>query len=136
MKKYSTSEEILQSIDVYCEKYNLIGKIDIFNKTTGTLTERKKLVKTIYDGYIWQLYAQYFSMTEMGYKVKKLTIHSMDDNKNYNIPLPEDDDDALERFERLIDDFNSFSFDSYVPKDEKKCANCIYEPYCDRSIGV
>lgn len=64
MKKYSTSEEILQSVDVYCEKYNLIGKIDIFNKTTGTLTERKKLVKTVYDGYIWQLYAQYFSMTE------------------------------------------------------------------------
>lgn len=28
------------------------------------MTERKKLVKTVYDGYIWQLYAQYFSMTE------------------------------------------------------------------------
>ena len=45
MKKYSTSEEILQSVDVYCEKYNLIGIIDIFNKTTGYFDREKEACK-------------------------------------------------------------------------------------------
>lgn len=115
---YSTSANILQALDVYCEKYNLIGKIDIFDKATGTLTERKKKVHSVYDGYVWQLYAQYFALEEMGYIVKKLRIHSIDDNKNYNIPLPTEDKEKLPQFEKLLEDFNSFDFEAYQPKDK------------------
>lgn len=56
---YSTQKGMLQGISVYCEKYNLVGKIDVFDKKTGILTERKKKIKTVYDGYIYQIYAQY-----------------------------------------------------------------------------
>lgn len=35
--KYSTSAAVLQGLEVYCDRYNLIGKIDIFNKKTGLL---------------------------------------------------------------------------------------------------
>lgn len=133
---YSTSANVLQAIDVYCEKYNLIGKIDIFDKSTGTLTERKKKVNTVYDGYVWQLYAQYFALEEMGYSVKRLKIHSIDDNKNYGVPLPTEDKERLSQFEKLLVDFNSFDFEAYQPRDKNKCLNCIYEPYCDRSVGL
>lgn len=49
---YSTEKSVLQGVSVYCEKYNLIGKIDVFDEKTGILTERKKKIKTVYDGYI------------------------------------------------------------------------------------
>lgn len=71
---YSTKVSMLQGISIYSEKYNIIGKIDIFDSEKGILTERKKKVKTIYDGYIFQLYAQYFSLREMGYVVPNLIV--------------------------------------------------------------
>ena len=40
---------MLQGIPVYCEKYNLIGKIDTFDSVKGILTERKKKIKMVYD---------------------------------------------------------------------------------------
>lgn len=45
--KYSVADTVT-GLDVYCEKYNLIGKIDVYNKRTKTLIERKKKVKTFY----------------------------------------------------------------------------------------
>ena len=32
---YSTRKSMLQGIPVYCEKYNLIGKIDTFDSVKG-----------------------------------------------------------------------------------------------------
>ena len=46
---YSSKKSILQGIDVYTEKYDILGKIDIFDIDTGILTERKNKIKTIYD---------------------------------------------------------------------------------------
>jgi CRISPR-associated protein Cas4 len=63
--KYSSAKNILTAIEVYSEKYNIVGKIDIYNSNTKTLTERKRQIKTIYDGYIFQLYAQYFAMKDL-----------------------------------------------------------------------
>ena len=63
----------------------IIGKIDIYDKKKELLVERKKHIKEIYDGYVFQLYAQYYCMTEMGYNVSKLQIRSCDDNKIYKI---------------------------------------------------
>ena len=74
-KYYSTKKSVLQGTEVYCEEYNLVGKIDIFYMETGELVERKKFIKTIYDGYVLQLYAQYFSLLEMGYQVTSLSLY-------------------------------------------------------------
>lgn len=131
---YSTSLNILQGIEVYCEKYNIIGKIDMYNKSDKVLTEKKNVIEKIYDGYVFQLYAQYFALTEMGYDVKKIKLYSMKDNKSYEIKLPEDDNEMFEKFEKLIKDIREFDMHNYKQINKEKCRNCIYEPACDRSL--
>jgi len=128
-KTYTTSKFVLQGINVYCEKYNLIGKIDTFDIQKGILVERKYKIKQIFDGYRFQLYAQMFSLEEMGFNVKKLYIQSLSDNKRYPIQMPTNKD--IEEFERLIDRIKN-----YRPENKEKitynnkCNNCIYKPLC------
>lgn len=131
---YTTRKDILMGIDVYCEKYNLIGKIDIFDIAKKTLRERKKKVKNIYDGYVFQVYAQYFSLVEMGYDVKKIEIYSIDDHKKYDIPLPYANTDMLFKFEKVIYEIKHFSIHEFIQTNEAKCLHCIYEPACDRTL--
>lgn len=132
--QYSTRSTVLTGIDVYCEKYGLIGKIDIFDIEEGILTERKKSIKNIYDGYVFQLYGQYFALKEMGYNVSTIRFHSMDDNKLYYIDLPEKDLNMLEKFEKTIEEMKDFDIRTFVQINREKCLNCIYEPACDRGL--
>ena len=132
-KTYSTKKNMLQAIDVYTSQYNIIGKIDVFDIDSGILTERKNSIIEVYDGYIFQLYAQYYSLKEMGYEVKKIRLHSIIDNKNYDILLPKDNPKMKTRFEKLVDDIRNFDIGQYKQTNCKKCENCIYEPVCDRS---
>lgn len=132
-KMYSGGD-VVKSLDVYSEEYHLLGKIDIYNKKTKVLTERKKKIKNIYDGYVFQLYAQYFCMKEMGYEVEALEIYSMDDNKKYSILKPEQDVDMLYKFENTIKAIREFDHSTFVQDNQSKCNNCIYEPACDRSL--
>ena len=131
---YSTKKDMLQGVSVYCEKYNLIGKIDTFDAKSGILTERKKKIKTVYDGYVFQLYAQYFALCEMGYTISEIRLYSMDDNKTYKIEKPEECPEVLEKFEKLISDLNSFEFESFVQTNPCKCKMCIYEALCSFSV--
>jgi CRISPR-associated protein Cas4 len=131
---YSNSRDIITALEVYSQKYNIVGKIDMYSVKTQTLTERKRQIKTIYDGYIFQLYAQYFGMSEHGYDVKKLQLHSMIDNKTYTVNLPENDSVMLGKFEKLISDIRSFDMEKFKQTNVEKCRNCIYEPACDRGL--
>ena len=133
-KTYSTSKNILQGIDIYSHKYGIEGKIDIFNINKGELVERKNKIKQIYDGYVFQIYAQYYGLTEMGYKVKKLNLYSMSDNKKYNIKLPTEDLEMKIKFEKLIQNIHEFDIENFQQKNGEKCKTCIYEPACDRSL--
>jgi len=133
-KKYSHSKNILMSMDVFCEKYRISGKIDMFDIKTGCLTERKKKIKNIYDGYVFQLYGQCFALREMGYTVKKLQLYSMDDNKKHPILLPEDNPIMLSKFEQTIEQMRNFDMTLFVQNNPVKCQNCIYEPACDRGL--
>lgn len=127
-----TGSDYILSLEVFCEKYNLVGRIDMFDKKNKVLIERKKMVRTIYDGYVFQLYAQYFALTEMGYEINRLKIHSMDNNKNIDIPLPKDDKAMLQKFEKTINNIENFEVMSFVQSNKEKCNRCIYRPYCDR----
>jgi len=127
--KYSTAKRFLQGTPVYSRKYNVMGKIDIYDRQKKALVERKTKIKKIYDGYKYQLYAQYFAMKEMGYEVEKLFLHSLTDNKRYEIPLP--DGVETEKFERTIRWIQSFDIlwsERHVSPE--KCDNCIYRPLC------
>lgn len=130
---YSTKATIYTGLDVYCEKYGLIGKIDCYDMEKKILRERKRKIKTIYDGYVFQLYAQYFSMLEMGYCVERLELYSFLDNKTYPVPLPENDAEMLKKFEQTIYEMKHFSMETFTQENALKCANCIYEPACDRA---
>lgn len=133
-KTYSTSKNILQGIDIYSQKYGIEGKIDIFNINKGELVERKNKINQIYDGYVFQIYAQYYGLTEMGYKVKKLSLYSMSDNKKYSIKLPTEDLEMKIKFEKLIQNIHEFDIENFQQKNGEKCKTCIYEPACDRSL--
>lgn len=132
-KTYSTSKYILQGIDIYVNEFKIIGKIDIFDVKKGVLTERKNKIIEIYDGYIFQTYAQYYGLIEMGYDVKKIKLYSMSDNKNYDIKLPIEDKIMDNKFRNLIDNINKFDIEKFEQTNIKKCEKCIYEPCCDRS---
>jgi CRISPR-associated protein Cas4 len=64
--RYSTAKNILQGIEIYSEKFGLIGKIDVYDNRKKELIERKAKIKKIYQGYLYQVYAQYFCLVEMG----------------------------------------------------------------------
>ena len=132
--RYSTSKDILMGMDVFCEKYNLVGKIDIFDVKKKILRERKKRIVKIYDGYIFQVYGQYYALKEMGYEVLKIELYSMDDHKSYGISLPEEDSVMFAAFEHVIESIKRFSLDYFVQDNREKCRHCIYEPACDKSL--
>ncbi len=131
---YSTSTAVLQGIDVFSEKYRLCGKIDTYDSEKKILSERKKKIKVIYEGYVFQLYAQYYCLIEMGYTVNHIKLHSMDDNKNYALSLPEKDKQMNNKFEKLIHDMQSFDLQSPFFPNMSKCAKCIYSPLCDYAL--
>lgn len=129
-KTYTTSKNILQGKSVYSAKYNLIGKIDQFDIKKGILIEKKKKIKNIYDGYIFQLYAEYYSLIEEGYDVKKLKLYSIDDNKTYDILLPKEDEKMNNKFLELLDNIKKFDINKYKNHNKEKCNNCIYRELC------
>lgn len=127
--KYTTSKNCIQAMPIYSEKYSLVGKIDTYLIKEQKLVERKFKVNKIYDGYRHQLYAQKFCLEEMGYRVKSMYIHSLSDNKRYEIELPSEEE--VKKFEKIIEAINNFFLqnDSYKMKSTK-CNSCIYRELC------
>jgi len=132
---YSTRKDVLQGIDIFSERFGLCGKIDVFNIKTGVLTERKKEVKHIYDGYIFQVYAHFHALQEMGYKVKAIIIHCLSHNRNYPIALPSEMPEMQLKFEATVQALKEFDMlKSNFKPELAKCQNCIYSNLCDFSL--
>ncbi len=126
-KEYSTSTRYLQGLEVFSEKYGIIGKIDIYDKKNKILIERKKKIKKIYDGYIYQLFAQKLCLEEMGWQVKKMALYSMDDNKKYPVKITVK---QKKKFFQIIDNIKTFDFSCVKTINKAKCASCIYRELC------
>ncbi len=129
-QKYSTSKHILQGIPVYNDEYGIAGKIDLFDRRESKLIERKTQIVKVYYGYKLQVWAQYFCMREMGFEVKTIVIHSLNDNQNYDIGLPTVEDElnlmhVLERYRAFRLDDKKFT------QNTQKCLQCIYRELCD-----
>jgi len=133
-KRYSTRKGILQGMEVYCEEYGVCGKIDMYDSDKKILTERKKHITKIYDGYIFQIYAQYFALKEMGCDVLELRFYSSDTNKVYKVPLPEDDLEMKNKFENVIRDINSCDLNDFKQTNIAKCEHCVYAAICDQAL--
>lgn len=135
-KKYSARKNILQSFEVYCEKYGLFGKIDTLDVEKGLLSERKNKITTLYDGYFFQLYGQYFALEEMGFKVKKMVIYDFSQNKTHPIALPSENLEMFHKFENLLEQIQNFSLlESDFVANVNKCQKCIYRFLCDKSAA-
>ncbi|MDX1959253.1 MAG: type V CRISPR-associated protein Cas4 [Leptospiraceae bacterium] len=134
-KKYSSKKSILQGVEVYSEKYNLQGKIDVYDEENKILRERKKEIKVIYDGYIFQVYAQYFCLVEMGFEVLEIQLYDITHNKVHKINKPEEDEVMFQKFLKLLEDIKNFDLEtSSFVQNENKCRRCIYNNICDSSL--
>ena len=130
--RYSSRKNILQGTTVYCEKYNLVGRIDTFDVLTGVLTERKNSITAVYDGFRFQLYAQYFALMEMGYKVREMRLYSVKDNIIHPIPIP--DVNQVAEFERVLHCMVDWTPEREFVANPKKCHACIYSALCDYNL--
>ncbi len=127
-QNYSTARKYLQGSEIYCEKYGLTGKIDLYDQENEVLIERKNKINKVYDGYRYQLYAQYFCFLEMVYEVKSLQLYSLSDNKKYEVDLP--DKEETDKFEEIIEQIKSFDITKSFEQNSAKCAQCIYRELC------
>jgi CRISPR-associated protein Cas4 len=123
---YSSAKRYLQGISVYSEKYGIAGKIDIYDQKEQSLIERKNKIKHIYLGYKYQLYAEMFCMEEMGYKVNKLFLHSLSDNKRYKVALPTKKE--KQEFVKTLEEIKNFTPENIVSHSCEHCKNNIYSP--------
>lgn len=122
--RYTTSKYILQGLSVYSARLGIKGKIDIFDTKKKQLVERKYRVKQIYTGFRYQLYAQMYCLEEAGFSVKQLFIHSLSDNKRYEISLPTDFEKKA--FESVILEMKSFNVHNLKNHMCNHCQNNIY----------
>lgn len=132
--RYSTRKGVLQGSMVYCAKYNLIGRIDVFDTSTGILTERKNSITAVYPGFRYQLYAQYFALSEMEYEVKEMRLHSAKDNKTYDVDIPGPAE--IEEFEDVLDRMAHWNMNDVFSPNPKKCRACIYNALCEFNTEV
>lgn len=127
----STQSRDIVSITVWSETLQVYGKIDIYKASTQTLIERKYLLKQIFRGQLYQLWAQYFCMKEMGYEVKKLAFYETSTNKTYPVKLPEMQE--RKELENFITSFREFNPSQTIPVNPNKCRHCIYCSLCDKT---
>ena len=130
-KKSSNRKDDLQSFPICSEKYGLMGKVDMFKKKEKLLIERKYQLKQIYQGQIYQLWAQYFCLIEMGYEVEHLAFYEISTNKIFPIQIPNAKDE--EQLESFLDKFRQFNPEGSIVVNFNKCKHCIYCSLCDKT---
>ena len=130
-KKASNRTDDLQALPIISEKYGLMGKIDIYKGKEQKLIERKYSLKKIFQGQIYQLWAQYLCMTEMGYPIQHLAFYEISTNKMIPIELPTEE--QLKRFEQFLKSYRSYDPTSPLRTNTSKCRHCIYCNICDKA---
>ena len=127
-------DDTISGLMVYAAHYNLIGKIDRYKKSKRMLVESKRVIKQVFEGYVFQLYAQYFGMLDAGFSVDELRLYDMSKNKPYVVSKPKDDPNMFKKFEQLIAEIRSFDLAYFVPETIAKCQTCIYSNICSWSL--
>lgn len=130
-KSYSTSKNEITALKVYSKELGVYGVIDLFRVEQKLLIERKFQLRRIHQGQLYQLWAQYFCLSEMGYLVERLAFYETSTNRMFPVELPK----AAEK-NNLIDIICSFR--EYTPEkpllvNSNKCIHCIYCNLCDKT---
>ena len=129
-KVYSHKKNILLALPIISEELGVFGKIDTYKAAERTLIEKKYQLKQIYQGQIYQLWAQYFCMVEMGYEVEKICFYEISTNKTIPIKIPTNND--KDELIKIIDQFKNFNPESEIKSNNNKCIHCIYCSLCDK----
>ena len=130
-KKASNRAEDLQSLPVLSEKYRLMGRIDLYRGKDKKLIERKYQLKNIYQGQIYQLWAQYLCMTEMGYEVKEIAFYEISTNKMIPVAIPTTE--QLVQFQSFLKSYQNYNPEQPITINSNKCRHCIYCNLCDKA---
>lgn len=129
----STRATDLFGMSVYSEELGICGKIDVYKQDKELLIERKYNLKRIFQGQIYQLWAQYFCMQEMGFGVKTIAFYEISTNKMTVIPLPMEDEKR--ELLSVITDFKSYRpLEDVISINPNKCIHCIYCNLCDKTM--
>ncbi len=130
-KKSSNRKGDLLSLPIYSTRYKLMGKVDVYRQDEKLLIERKYQLKNIYQGQIYQLWAQYFCLIEMGYEVERIAFYEISTNKMNPVSLPSDSD--IVQFSTFIERFHQFNPAAVLATNPNKCRHCIYCNLCDKT---
>lgn len=131
-KTANNRHDVILCLPVYSEEYGLMGKIDTYRQKEKKLIERKYQLKQIFQGQIYQLWAQMLCMKEMGYEVEELAFYETSTNKTFPISMPTDSD--LAKFRTFINRFRSFNpMTTPFSINPNKCVHCIYCNLCDKT---
>lgn len=130
-KKTTNGRGDLVSISVCSNEFRIFGKIDLYRYSSKTLIERKYQLKNIFRGQIYQLWAQYYCLCEMGIRVERLAFYEISTNKMIPISLPDTDNRA--EFVEFLCAVRRYNPSSDISVNPNKCRHCIYCNLCDRN---
>ena len=130
-KGASHRKEDLWSLPIYSERFRLMGKVDLYKSKEHTLIERKYQLKHIYQGQIYQLWAQYFCLIEMGYPVERMFFYETSTNRMIPVTLPTVQEEI--QFTSFIERFHHYNPGLETTVNINKCKHCIYCNLCDKT---
>ena len=126
--RYSTHARYWQGREVVSHTYRMIGSIDIFDRESGVLIERKTSIRRIYDGYRYQLYAQKLCLEEMGERVNAMQLHDLTTNARYGVTLTKYDHADIGDILRQMRSTTPETLE--LQQNTNKCKRCIYRELC------
>lgn len=129
-KTYSSRKDEITGLSVFCNELGVMGKIDLYKVKEKRLIERKYQLKNIYQGQIYQLWAQYYCMIEMGYDVDWLEFYSVSTNTTSQVAIPSITD--KEELKDFIRQFKKYNPNQSIQVNVIKCTHCIYCNLCDK----
>lgn len=129
--KTALNRDIVLALPVISKQLGLTGKIDVYKQKEKKLIERKYSLKHIYQGQIYQLWAQYFCMVEMGYEINSISFYEISTNKTIPINLPTNED--RENLISFIKVFKKYDPSEAIDINKNKCSHCIYSNICDKN---
>ncbi len=130
-KKYSSRKADISGIGVYSNDLGICGKIDLYKGNEKLLIERKHKLLKIYQGQIYQLWAQYFCMVEMGYEVENLAFYAISTNSTFPVEIPEEE--QRNELKQFIHRFKTYDPAQEIQINPNKCTHCIYCNLCDKT---
>ncbi len=130
-KTSSNRSDDIFALPVYSEQLGLMGKIDVYKRSEKKLIERKYQLKQIYQGQLYQLWAQFYCMTEMGYEIESIAFYEISTNKMIPIGIPSKDN--KQELKNFIASFKAYNPSISIPVNPNKCRHCIYCNLCDKT---